>query len=513
MARDLNDKLRAGELDLDAESDPLPVAELSLEDAEDLWLTIVCQTPARAEHSRVQDVHLSPRGRIILSIIRQFIAAGWSQVAPEHLAGDVAREVNARWWAAQPRPPREPPALDLRSIPARLRHFVPDMPFETAEDALVRAWHRQKYIAVHRHAARLAEEKGVEAAELFLQDRRDRMAALTSGSRLVNFGAVAREYLADLTHKIQRPDQASRLIGTSLPVLDSYVRNYPPKTLSIVAGLNGHGKSTLIGQLLSSMAIMGTPCAYISGEDRLMIPTSRMLQWFLEDLQTAIRLQVGSPSTIAPGGYTYADLGHLDRLIKKVENMPLFMDHKPGATLSQVEATIVDAARAGARVIAFDYLSTIEQPAGIDTTDWRNRCIKRLKAVGSKCGVHMMVGAQLVRPKAEGGQRDEKKSRPNRFEIANCPAAEEAAEYIILTWRKQKGKTYKVGDQYRPVDVEDAMIIVDKAKDAGVGELDVGWCTSRHRFELRARDAQQRNLGEAGFTYDSQGAQHEEDPF
>ena len=60
-ALDLKDLHLSGDLDVDLDIDPMPLPEMSLAEAEDLYLAVCCSTPKFADHSRVQDAHLRRR--------------------------------------------------------------------------------------------------------------------------------------------------------------------------------------------------------------------------------------------------------------------------------------------------------------------------------------------------------------------------------------------------------------------------------------------------------------------
>ncbi len=497
MSRDLNDRHREGGLEIDVAGEPLPLVDLPIEEAEDMWLSIIALTPARADYSKVQREHLSHRGRIILEIIRAHVAAGWPQIAPEHLTSPLAGQVRAKYWAQPALRKTKPEELDLRGIPARLRNFAPeDVPLEAAEESLIRAWKRSKMIAVLRYTADMAEKQGVEEAESFLSAKTARMAALTAGVQWRSFGEVAKQFRDLVHHRLQNPEaSANQVIGTGFPAIDRMVRHWGPRKFTVIAGWNGHGKSSLIAQLLSSAAVSGTPGFYISGEDEMLITVERILSWLLDDIQVALRLAVGQPAQGRNPGYTIGDVYALDDLIARVEALPLQLLHLPGARLGQVTAAITDGARKGARIGAHDYLSTISKPASWDETDWRNNCIRTIKTAFISNGMHGIEGAQLVRPK----DRDEK-SRPSRYMIGNCPAAEECGDYVILVHRKFKGQTTKVGNVKQLVDFEQAWIYVDKSKDGPVGELEVSWDNQRHRFHYREEDAVQTNFADRAFT-------------
>ncbi|MBP9751076.1 MAG: hypothetical protein KBC95_04500 [Candidatus Peribacteraceae bacterium] len=87
--RDLNDQHRDGDLDLDT-IEPLPTPDLDLPTAEDLLLATLCQAPKYLEHTRIADVHLSPRARVIVAIIRRAVAEGYAQVDKAYLTGPAA---------------------------------------------------------------------------------------------------------------------------------------------------------------------------------------------------------------------------------------------------------------------------------------------------------------------------------------------------------------------------------------------------------------------------------------
>jgi replicative DNA helicase len=506
-ARDLNDRHRAGELEIEVTGEPLALGEIPLEDAEDMWLSVIALVPGRIDFSKVMREHLSHRARIVLEIIRAHVGAGWPQVAAEHLMSDLADATRLKYWKALKKPPE---VLDLRSIPARLRNFAPeDVPLEVAEQALIRAWHKEKFVLVHHFAADMALEKGVEAADNFLLDRTARMTALTAGVRWRSFGEVALQYVDQMRDKLVNPRE-DNLIGTGFARLDRMIRFWGPRKFTVCAGWNGHGKSTLIAQLLSAMAVSGVPSFYISGEDEMLITVERILSWLIDDMQVARRLATGEPKGPKIDGYSITDVYALDELIKRVRELPLQLLHLPNAPLGQVCAAIADGARHGARVGAHDYLSTVAMPPGWDVTDWRNHSLRTLKAAFISNGMHGIEGAQLKRP----GERDEKATRPTRYMIGNCPAAEEAADYVILVWRKFKGQTSKIAGVEQPIDTEEAELIVDKSKDSKTGVLRVAWCNTRHRFDYLPTDAEQTHLADAAFA-PPKGLSHAEaeDPF
>jgi replicative DNA helicase len=519
-ALDLKDLHLAGDLDVDTDIDPMPLPEMSLAEAEDLYLAVCCSTPKFADHSRVQDAHLSDRGRILVNTIRAVNRQGWAQVTVEHLEGPIAAELRDRYWEAKPfkQRPKVIPALDLGTIPKRLRYFDPLTSIGFAEDVLIAAFEKSKYIAIHLKAARVAEQEGTRAAKAWLAERESRLASLTVGVRYTHIGDVAKLVTEEMRRRSDGPiDDPSRvLISTNFPEIDRACCNFEPESATTIAGWNGHGKSTFAFQLLGNMAVQGVRCSYISAEDKMTLTTRRQMIWLLADLRMARRVSTNQPhGQDALDGYVLADIVELEQIARRVvEKMPLYMSHLPGCTIEQAEAAIIEAARSGSRVVVFDYLSKIVEPPKIDTLKWRNYCHARLTAAGKANGIHPIICAQLKRPTTgkDGGDRDESKP-PTRFDIDLCTAAETGSENVLLAHRPQKNKYQTEGGRRVPLAVEAASIIVAKAKDGGTGSIDLGWCNARHCYDRRPQDQRQGNLMDKGPRAPGGGQRAEDPPF
>lgn len=508
--KDIKDLHRAGMLDVDLDVEPMPLPQLSLAEAEDLWLSVVCSSPTYADYSRVQAVHLSHRGRIILGIVRMVHRDGWAQCTTDHLQGPIAERVTATYWAEQKPKPKTIPPLDLGDLPRRLRHPDPLVSIGYAEEVLLQAWAKAKYAACHERAAQIARERGVTEAEAWLSERKSKITALTSGVRYVRLADAIGEVAADMRRKLDPSANTTKLLGTNFPELDRRCRYWVPKRLTMICGWNGHGKSTCAAQVGYQIAFSTRErVVYITGEDELKITAGRIIQWTIEDIYAAKRLACGQPvSRDIPEGFTAADVATVERAAQRLyQDTPFDMVHTPGWSLDQIEAIVIDAARNGAKIIIYDYLGCIPKPATWEIVEWRAHCIDRLKAAASVHGAHMIICAQLKRPP----DADEKKP-PNRYLIEFCPGAEQKAEYIVLVHRPEKNKAVVVGGVRQPVDVERATFIVEKAKDGAVGTIEVGWDNARACFSRQPGDQRQANIGDRGYHYPT--AQAEQDaPF
>lgn len=478
--RDLNDQLRAGALDLE-DVEPLPVPELDLNTAEDLWLATVCQAPKYLEHSRVTDVHLSSRARTIKSTVQRAVAEGFGQVDKAYLTGEAAMQV-ALAYANQYRKKgapevREATLPDLGSIPQRLRIIEQAATIDYAEDVLIKAWAKDRLAACFEEAAKLVRSKGPDFAQAWMAERQDRLRALSSGVHWVTVGDAARQVIATMKERLLDADAEGRLLGTNFAVLDRMVRNWAPGRCTMIGGWNGHGKSTLTCEVLQNLAIIsGVQTALISLEDAVSITAERQLAWIQDDLDLAMRLSTGQPASRSfADGYRLEDVQVFElSALEVLRDCPMRIVHGIGWSLDQVCHAVQDAVRRGCRVVAVDYLQAIPMPAGYDKNAWYDICARRIKAAGTTLGAHVIIGVQLNRP--EG--KDERRCRPNRFMGDYAAVCEQIAENYILCWRRQKGHRFEAGQPR----LERATLIIDKAKEGEVGDIELAWDQIKHMY-------------------------------
>ena len=495
--RDLNDQHRDGELDLDT-IEPLPTPDLDLPTAEDLLLATLCQAPKYLEHTRIADVHLSPRARVIVATIRRAVAEGYAQVDKAYLTGPAAAAV-ALAHANSGRKVKltEATLPELGSLPQRLRVIENSTTIEYAEDVLIKAWAKDRLAACFRRAAELVDEKGIDFANAWIGEKQDRLRALSSGVHWVMVGDASRKAIAEMKQRLLEGEEEGRQLGTNFAVLDRMVRNWAPERCTMIGGWNGHGKSTIMTEILQNLAIVsGVATALISLEDAVAITVERQLVWIQDDLELATRLSTGQPATRSfAGGYREEDVQIYElSALEVLRDCQMRIVHGVGWSLDQVCHAVQDACRRGCRVVAVDYLQAIPTPQGYDKNAWYDICARRIKAAGVTLGAHVVIGVQLNRPQ----DKDERKSRPNRFMGDYAAVCEQIAENYILCHRCQKGQRFEAGQPR----LERAKLIVDKAKEGEVGDIDLAWCQIKHMFRpWRDNEAQPELTEKEGWKY------------
>lgn len=489
--RDLNDQHRDGVLDLD-DVEPLPTPELDVNTAEDLWLATVCQAPKYLEHSRITDVHLSGRARMIKATIQRGVAEGFGQIDKSYLTSEAAMQVALAFANRKRRPNQEPireaSLPELGSIPQRLRIVEQSATIDYAEDVLVKAWAKDRLAACYEEAAKLCRDKGVDFAQAWMSERQDRLRALSTGVHWITVGDAARKVIEKMKQRLLDGEDEGRLLGTNFALLDRMTRNWAPGRCTFFGGWNGHGKSTMMTECLQNIAVMGgVRTALISLEDAVELTAERQLVWIQDDLELAARLSTGQPATRSfADGYRPEDVQLYDLSAMEVlRDCKMSIVYGVGWTLDQVCHAVQDAVRRGARVVAVDYLQAIPMPPGYDKNAWYDICARRIKASGTTLGAHVCIGVQLNRP--EG--KDERKCRPNRFMGDYASVAEQIADNYFLCWRFQKGHRFEPGQPR----LEHAKLIADKLKEGEIGDIDLAWCQTKHMFRPW-RDGEQPEL-------------------
>lgn len=491
--RDLNDQHRDGVLDLD-DVEPLPTPELDLNTAEDLWLATVCQAPKYLDHSRVSDVHLSARARVIKATVQRGVAEGFGQVDKSYLTGEAAMQVALAFANRKRRPKQEPiteaSLPDLGSIPQRLRIVEQAATIEYAEDVLIKAWAKDRLAACYEEAARLVRSHGPDHATAWMAEKQDRLRALSAGVHWVTVGEASRKVIATMKQRLADGENEGRLLGTNFALLDRMTRNWAAGRCTFFGGWSGHGKSTMMTECLQNLAtISNVRTALISLEDAVELTAERQLAWIQEDLDLAARLSTGQPATRSfADGYRPEDVQiyELDAM-SVLRDCQMVIVYGVGWPLDSVCHAVQDAVRRGARVVAVDYLQAIPMPPGYDKNAWHDICARRIKAAGTSLGAHVCIGVQLNRP--EG--KDERKCRPNRFMGDYAAVAEQIADNYFLCWRFQKGRAFTAGQPQ----IEHAKLIADKLKEGEIGDIDLAWDQIRHMFRPW-REGEQPDLWE-----------------
>lgn len=478
IVRDLNDLFRDDDLDLDAVEDA-GVPRLPLPDAEDMWLAEIARRPQHLDVTKVSERHLGINGKLMLAAITALARAGLP-VDKETMTGEVATRAAHEAWSSW-RQRGEAPAINVRTLPKRLRMPAEASNLSYAEDVLIRSYSETRYADALVKATKIAEEQGWPAAAEFLRGVESRIDAASTGVKWKRAGDVGKALITEARAKLLEGDLS--FISSDYARLDAYTRGWRARRQTAIGGWPGHGKSTLMLQLISSMAIGGRrDVAYVSLEDEAMIPITRMVVQLMADLPAAKRLASLTPASASADGYSAADLPALEAFVKRyLESLSMHICDDGPWSKDKVRAAILSAGRSGCRVVFVDYVQALADPSGSDNpSPFYNSCVASWKDAAKAANVHLVLGTQLRRA---AKQADGKKTAwPKIDEAFYCPAIEQQSEYVVLCHRYQKDDEAQ-GRGATALD-EKARLILAKGKDGGVGVIECRWSNERHLYML-----------------------------
>jgi replicative DNA helicase len=411
-------------------------------DAEDIWLAALCHEPDYRDASRVLEEHLSTRAREIYRGIDRLADQGWSPITLEAL-GNLLGTRDREFW---------------RGLPARSTAVDPQAMVTQAETVLLACWARGEMGKAYEAAAAASRKSSIDDAEAIIERAREHVSRYSSGLRWRHPAEVGREVL----EAMRKGASEAGLHASGFDVLDTATRGWAPKQCTIIGARTSDGKSTLLDQVLTGMALRGTSVARIDLEDEPTIGVQRQMVRLMEDLDRAVRLDERALEML--------DFAAWERLIEEtIENLPMQIVHKPDADARTVASAIHDCARLfGVKVVGVDYiqaLGAIKEPKH-DLP----RAMGQFKEAAAAHGIHLIVASQLGRPSEKNPMKE-----PSIWDNKGASGLEERAENMAMVHRHEKGKHSTI---------EPCRIIVGKAKSSQPTRFFMHWNVQRHCFEV-----------------------------
>lgn len=225
-----------------------------------------------------------------------------------------------------------------------------------------------------------------------------------------------------IDEKFQRRAQSG--LKTGLADLDTMIKSLKPKTVTVVGGLPGSGKTTLAMQICQHVALNGHGTALVFS---LEMPE--------EELGNRMLASVGAID------FNRIDVGHtledddwprLTTAVAKIQGKPLFICDKPGMTLSKIRSIARKVQKEqGLEVLAIDYIGLIKsEERAQNRTAELAKISTGIVSLAKELNVPVILLAQLNR---ESTKRPGKK--PIASDLKDCGQIEADAHMILLVHR------------------------------------------------------------------------------
>lgn len=252
-----------------------------------------------------------------------------------------------------------------------------------------------------------------------------------SSDRLVTADIVADEIL----HKLRNPDTERTSIKTGISKLDEHTGGVQHSLLTIVSGVPGMGKSTLLANMIVNMAAMGEYPYLSSLEDRSLYVVGRMIS----RLATVNAESINKVQNIG-----FSELRSIESSIERNREIlkRIHIDDSSGQSVAGIRRTCSMLQDAGKMTVSFvDHLGEISKN-GRNKYDAATANAEGLRDIANDLCIPVISGAQVSRSavsnSASGGNINHMDCIPRSHHLRDSGRIEEVARNIMFVHRPHK---------------------------------------------------------------------------
>lgn len=213
-------------------------------------------------------------------------------------------------------------------------------------------------------------------------------------------------------------------LATGLPDLDKLIRGLRPRTVNVIAGLPGSGKTTLGLQIAQHVAISGAGVGLVFS---LEMPEEELGQRVIASLGSVDigRLDIGTD-------LHDADWAGITAAVSRAKDRPLYICDRPGMTPARIRSVARQVQKAhGLDVLMVDYLGLVPGDAkGRSRAEEVGKISKAMVNLAKELGVPVILLSQLNRdPTKRVGKK------PVSSDLRDSGEIEADAHMIIMVHR------------------------------------------------------------------------------
>ena len=308
------------------------------------------------------------------------------------------------------------------------------------------------------------QSEGVKDVGAYLNDIEQEVLAITRNRRVGDFKS-SKEIVQVISEKFYRGSKskyATQGVKSGFFELDKMTNGWQAGDMIILAARPSMGKSTLaLNFAVNAARFSKVPVAFFSLEMTAEQLVERILSF-------TAHVELSKIRTL---DFKNDDLVKFEDGVKKVSNLPIYIDDTPGAKLIDVQAKArqLKSLRNDLGLIVIDYLGLISTNGKYknDRQQEVAEISRTLKALAREIDVPIIVLSQLSR---QAEQRKGEDKRPILADLRDSGAIEQDADMVLFIYREDyysQDKEVKANPQVK------AQILLSKNRNGPTGNIDV----------------------------------------
>ena len=291
---------------------------------------------------------------------------------------------------------------------------------------------------------------------------------------------VMGEAMEEIEHRYHHRQEVTGL-ASGYTKLDEMTTGFHPSELVILASRPSVGKTALALNIAAHVAVdLGQPVGIFS----LEMSRQQLAQRLLSVLS---RVPLAK---LRKGIMSRAELEKLTEKSRLLGATPIYLDDTPGLNILELRAK---ARRLQSRVknlslLVVDYLQLMRGIGRVENRQQEVAEITRsLKALARELNIPVLALSQLSRLIE---QRKGKNVKPMLSDLRESGAIEQDADIVLFIHREKNKQDGAVDEQARRRQIEIAELIIGKARNGPVGEIELLFIGELTRFENLQTDQQ-----------------------
>lgn len=325
----------------------------------------------------------------------------------------------------------------------------------------------------------IIEKEGISDVATYMNDIENSVLAITRNRRVGDFKS-SKDIVKVLQEKFFRGSKnknKAKGVLSGFFELDEKTNGWQPGDLIILAARPSMGKSTLaLNFAVNAARFSRVPVAFFSLEMTAEQLVERVISFTAHVQLTKIRKLE----------FDADDLVKFEDGVKKVSNLPIYIDDTPGAKLSDIQAKTrkLKSLRSDLGLIVIDYLGLITT-SGKYKNDRQQEVAeisRTLKALAREVNVPIIVLSQLSR---SAEQRKGEDKRPQLSDLRDSGAIEQDADQVLFIYREDY---YSNDKEVRENPQVKAEILLSKNRNGATGIIDVMFAKQYTEFNNINKD-------------------------